>query len=106
MKLLFSTRDLEIGGHPVENFPLLIDDDCMPLQPAQDFLLYTLLESGSARSKLTWEAVGRRLYDYFAFLSANGLSWDQTDAPPNALPLSRYRDWSAAELGLSPSTIH
>ena len=44
MKLLFSTRDLEIGGHPVENFPLLIDDDCMPLQPAQDFLLYTLLE--------------------------------------------------------------
>ena len=106
MKLLFSTRDLEIGGRPVEGFPLLIDDDCMPLQPVQDFLLYALLESGSARSKLTWEAVGRRLYDYFAFLSANGLSWDQTDAPPNAMPLSRYRDWSAAELRLAPSTIN
>ena len=106
MKLLFSTRDLEIGGRPVEGFPLLIDDDCMPLQPVQDFLLYALLESGSAHSKLTWEAVGRRLYDYFAFLSANGLSWDQTDAPPNAMPLSRYRDWSAAELRLAPSTIN
>jgi len=106
MKLLFSTRDLKIGGRPVEGFPLLINDDCMPLQPVQDFLLYALLESGSARSKLTWEAVGRRLYDYFAFLSANGLSWDQTDAPANALPLSRYRDWSAAELRLAPSTIN
>jgi integrase len=106
MKLLFSTRDLEIGGRPVEGFPLLIDDDCMPLQPVQNFLVYALLESGSARSKLTWEAVGRRLYDYFAFLSANELSWDQTDAPANALPLSRYRDWSAAELRLAPSTIN
>lgn len=65
MKLIFSTRDLEIGGLPIEGFPLLIDDECMPLQPAQNFLLHMLLENGSTRSKLTWEAVGRRLYDYF-----------------------------------------
>lgn len=58
MKLLFSTRDLEIGGSSIEGFPLLIDDECMPLQPAQNFLLHALLESGSTRSKLTWEAVG------------------------------------------------
>ena len=102
MKLLFSTRDLEIGGRPIEGFPLLIDDECMPLQPAQNFLLHALLESGSTRSKLTWEAVGRRLYDYFAFLNANGLSWDQTDAPVGASPLIRYRDWSAGELRLAP----
>ncbi len=31
------------------------------------------MESGEARSELTWEAYGRRLYDYFAFLEANGL---------------------------------
>ena len=106
MKLLFSTRDLEIGGRPIEGFPLLIDDECMPLQPAQNFLLHALLESGSTRSKLTWEAVGRRLYDYFAFLNANGLSWDQTDAPVGASPLIRYRDWSAGELRLAPRTIN
>lgn len=106
MKLLFSTRDLEIGGRPIEGFPLLIDDECMPSQPAQNFLLHTLLESGSTRSKLTWEAVGRRLYDYFAFLNANGLAWDQTNAPVGASPLSRYRDWSAGELKLSPRTIN
>jgi integrase len=106
MKLLFSTRDLEIGGRPIEGFPLLIDDDCLPLQPAQNFLLHALLESGSTRSKLTWEAVGRRLYDYFAFLNANGLRWDQTDAPVGASSLSRYRDWSAGELRLAPRTIN
>lgn len=106
MKLLFSTHDLEIGGRPIEGFPLLIDDDCLPLQPAQNFLLYALLESGSTRSKLTWEAVGRRLYDYFAFLNANELRWDQTDAPVGTSSLSRYRDWSAGELQLSPRTIN
>ncbi len=106
MKLLFSTQDLEIGGRTLEGFPLLLDDDCLPLQPAQNFLLHALLDSGSARSKLTWEAVGRRLYDYFAFLNANGLQWDQTDAPVGTLPLSRYRDWAAGELHLSPRTIN
>ena len=106
MKLLFSTRDLEIGGRAIEGFPLLIDDDCMPLQPAQNFLLHALLDSGSTRSKLTWEAVGRRLYDYFAFLNANGLRWDHADGPVGASPLSRYRDWSAGELRLSPRTIN
>lgn len=106
MKLLFSTHDLEIGGRATEGFPLLIDDDCMPLQPAQNFLLHALLDSGSTRSRLTWEAVGRRLYDYFAFLNANGLRWDQTDGPVGTSPLSRYRDWSAGELRLSPRTIN
>lgn len=106
MKLLFSTRDLEIGGSSIEGFPLLIDDECMPLQPAQNFLLHALLESGSTRSKLTWEAVGRRLYDYFAFLNANGLKWDQVDGPVGTSPLSRYRDWSAGELGLASRTIN
>ena len=101
MKLLFSTHDLEIGGRPIEGFPLLIDDDCLPLQPAQNFLLYALLESSSTRSKLTWEAVSRRLYDYFAFLNAKELRWDQTDAPVGTSSLSRYRDWSAGELRLS-----
>ena len=106
MRLLFSTADLEIGGNSIEGFPLLIDDDCAPLQPAQSFLLHALLESASTRNKSTWEAVGRRLYDYFAFLSANELRWDQTDASVGVSPLSRYRDWSAGELQLSATTIN
>ncbi len=106
MRLLFSTSDLVIGGRPIEGFPLLIDDFCAPLQPAQNFLLHTLLDSGSVHSKLTWEAVGRRLYDYFAYLNANGIKWDDIDVPVGASPVSRYRDWSAGELRLSPTTIN
>lgn len=106
MRLLFSTSDLVIGGRAVDGFPLLIDDECAPLQPAQCFLLHALLDSGSVSSKLTWEAVGRRLYDYFAFLSANGLKWDDTDVPVGASAVSRYRDWSAGEMKLSPVTIN
>ncbi len=106
MRLLFSTSDLVIGGRSVEGFPLLIDDECAPLQPAQNFLLHALLDSGSARSKLTWEAVGRRLYDYFAFLNASGLKWNDVNVPVGASALTRYRDWSAGELNLSPKTIN
>lgn len=106
MRLLFSTSELVIGGQSVEGFPLLIDDNCEPLMPAQDFLLHVLLESGITQSKLTWEAVGRRLYDYFAFLNANGLRWDDANGPVGTSPVTRYRDWSAGELGLSPKTIN
>lgn len=106
MRLLFSTPDLEIGGRSIEGFPLLIDDDCAPLQPAQNFPLHVLLDSGSTRNKLTWEAVGRRLYDFFAFLNANGLRWDDTEGPVGTSALSRYRDWSAGELRLSATTIN
>jgi len=106
VRLLFSTADLEIGGNSIEGFPLLINDDCAPLQPAQNFLLHALLEGASTRNKSTWEAMGRRLYDYFAFLNANKLRWDQTDVSMDASHLSRYRDWSAGELQLSATTIN
>lgn len=106
MRLLFSTDDLEIGGRRIPGFPLLIDDECYPLQPAQDFLFHFLLERGTANSPLTWEATGRRLYDYFAFLNANELHWADSQRQVGTSVLSRYRDWSAGELKLSPSTIN
>lgn len=106
MRLLFSTSDLLIGGRSVEGFPLLINDACEPFMPAQDFLLHILLENGLSQKKLTWEATGRRLYDYFAFLNANGLEWDDVAGPVGSSPVARYRDWSAGELGLSSKTIN
>jgi hypothetical protein len=53
-------------------------NDGWPLEPAQSFLWHALVTHGSIESKLTWEAYGRRLYDYFAFLSANDLAWNET----------------------------
>ena len=106
MRLVFATKSLVIEGRVLDGFPLLVGDDGYPLQPVQDFLLHLLLDSGDAQSKLTWEAYGRRLYDFFAFLSTNGLRWNAPRGPVGLSVVSRYRDWSAGDLQLDASTIN
>lgn len=103
---MFATKSLAIEGRALEGFPLLVADNGFPLQPAQDFLLHALLDTSTVRSKLTWDAYGRWLYDFFAFLSANNLEWNAPKGPVGLSVLSRYRDWSAGELKLRASTIN
>ncbi|MDG6381816.1 site-specific integrase [Pseudomonas savastanoi pv. phaseolicola] len=64
------------------------------------------MESGESLSDLTWEAYGRRLFDYFAFLDANGLAWNEESPAHGLSVLSRYRDWSSGELSLDPGTVN
>ena len=101
-----ATADFAVEGRSFAGFPLLIDDDGWPLEPAQSFLWHTLVTHGSIESKLTWEAYGRRLYDYFAFLSANDLVWNEGPKPHGLSVVARYRDWSLGELGLNPNTVN
>lgn len=68
-----ATADLVVEGRSFAGFPLLLDNDGWPFEPAQSFLWHALITHGCVESKLTREAYGRRLYDYFAFLAANGL---------------------------------
>lgn len=95
MRLVFATKDLAMAGRSFEGFPLLIGADGWPVEPAQTFLWHTLVEYGESLSDLTWEAYGRRLYDYFAFLEANGLAWNEESTAHGLSILSRYRDWSS-----------
>lgn len=106
MRLVFATKDLTLVGRSFEGFPLLIGSDGWPAEPAQSFLWHALVESGESLSDLTWEAYGRRLYDYFAFLEANQLAWDQESPAHGLSVLSRYRDWSSGELALDPGTVN
>ncbi|MBG5099461.1 site-specific integrase [Pseudomonas aeruginosa] len=106
MRLVFATKDLALAGRSFEGFPLLIGADGWPVEPAQSFLWHTLIESGEALSPLTWEAYGRRLFDYFAFLEANDLAWNEESQADGLSVLSRYRDWSSGELELDPSTLN
>ncbi|GLE72732.1 integrase [Pseudomonas aeruginosa] len=103
---MFATKDLAVAGRSFEGFPLLVGADGWPVEPAQSFLWHTLVESGEALSALTWEAYGRRLFDYFAFLEANGLAWNEESQADGLSVLSRYRDWSSGELELDPSTLN
>lgn len=82
MRLVFATKDLKLAGRSFEDFPLLIGSDGLPVEPAQSFLWHVLVESGEALSVSTWEAYGRRLFDYFAFLEVNGLSWNEGAVAP------------------------
>ncbi|MFJ7313452.1 tyrosine-type recombinase/integrase [Pseudomonas sp. NPDC098747] len=106
MRLVFATKDLSLAGRSFEGFPLLIGSDGWPVEPVQTFLWYVLVESGEALSLLTWEAYGRRLFDYFAFLEANDLAWDEQCVAPGLSVLARYRDWSSGELSLDSSTVN
>ena len=78
----------------------------VPAQPFHDYLHHYLLGRGKALDVKTWEAYGRRLWDFARFLHANGLEWDQPFESYGTSVVRVYRDWQAADLGLEPSTIN
>ena len=106
MRLIKATAEFVVEGRSFEGFPLLLGKDGWPVEPAHEFLWETLVGAGGADSKLTWEAYGRRLFDFFAFLEANRLSWDQLTAPLGTSVVAKYRDWSLNDCGLSASTVN
>jgi len=101
-----ATADLMVEGRSFAGFPLLLDNDGWPFEPAQSFLWHTLVTNGTIESKLTWEAYGRRLYDFVAFLAANELTWNEVQKPNGLSVVAKYRDWSLGELGLNPNTVN
>nr|ELR5232206.1 site-specific integrase [Providencia rettgeri] len=46
------------------------------------------------------------MYDYYAFLEANNLAWNDETQAHGLSVLSRYRDWSIGELALAPRTVN
>ncbi len=106
MRLVFATDELVRAGRSFKGFPLLLDNDCWPLEPAQTFLWDTLAGTGAVSSKLTWEHYGRWLYDFFAFLTANKLQWNEAAQPTGLGVVARYRDWSLGQLRLKPNTVN
>jgi integrase/recombinase XerD len=106
MRLIFATADFIVEGRSFDGFPILINNEGWALEPAQSFLWQVLVINGAIESKLTWEAYGRRLYDYFAFLEANNLEWNEESKPHGLSVVAKYRDWSLGELGLNPSTVN
>lgn len=106
MRLVFATPDLRVAARSFEGFPLLLGDDGWPLEPAHSFLWEILVENGTADNTLTWDAYGRRLYDFFAYLTANELHWDSPVTATGLSVVARYRDWSKTEIGVAPSTLN
>ncbi len=107
LRLVFSTEELRVHGVRYEGFPIILDEEMEPIEPATSFLLDTCIKNGRARSPNTWARYGQDLYDFFGFVRAStSLDWKR---PPNIGeigPIEAYRDWSASECGSAASTVN
>jgi len=106
MRLAFSTGEFVYAGLPRPGFPLIIDDDMGPAQPFHSYLRSRLLEQGTLLDPKTWEAYGRRLWDFARFLQANELVWNQPFDTEGSSVVRRYRDWQMMDLALRPTTVN
>lgn len=106
MRFVRATEDFVYGGRPRPGFPLLLDGSMECAQPFHDYLLHRLLDSGKALDIKTWEAYGRRLWDFACFLDANCLTWNQPFAAVGQSVVRVYRDWQVQDLKLDPATVN
>lgn len=106
MRLVFTTEHFVYGGRPRPGFPLILGDDMHPAQPFDAYLNYRLLERGKKLDVKTWEAYGRRLWDFARFLHDNALMWDQPFGSHGTSVVRVYRDWQAEDLKLEPNTVN
>lgn len=97
MRQFLTTLDFIYKGRSLPNLPLLIDNDGEPVLVANRFLLYLKLEKGKIHSDKTLLNYSNSLYDYFSFLEAQALKWDEkpqmTDFGDEVSNLSLYQNW-------------
>lgn len=104
MRLLSSTKDLVISGHPYPDFPILLWDSMQSCKEVNEFLRYYLLR-GAIGSPKSWDVTARALYDYFSFLEAHDLRWDDGDRGEQKSLLAAYRDYCLETANLARSTV-
>ena len=94
MRLFIATNRFVIGHTSYPGFPILVDKRGKVVKPVLNFFVYYLIQRGRAQSKHSWKQYGQSLYDFFGYLEANELDWDEE--PVDGLPsvISAYRDWA------------
>jgi integrase/recombinase XerD len=106
LRLVFTTEEYIFAGRSRPGFPVILGDDMAPAQPFHDYLHDYLLGRGKSLDVKTWEAYGRRIWDFASYLHANGLTWNQSFISRGQSVVRTYRDWQAQDLKLEPSTIN
>lgn len=96
MELIWATKDLLIAGRPYNGFPILLWDTMESCVPANDFLRHYLLR-GAIGSTKSWPSTGRALYDFFSFLQAQDIDWDDVDRGKAKSVIASYRDYCLVE---------
>lgn len=104
MNLIWATEDFVLQRRPYPGFPILLDEEMRSVIPANAFLRHYLMR-GAIGSANSWPKTGRAMYDYFSFLEAQGLQWNDVPKGDEHSPVAAYRDYSLDEAKLGPSTV-
>lgn len=93
MRMFFTDDTFIIGSKAYPDIPFLVADSGWPVEPVNNYLEFIATVNGRSRSPRTWSNYGYHLYDYFSFLEANKLMWD--DEHSSVHPLIQWRNWGA-----------
>jgi site-specific recombinase XerD len=104
MRLVHASEDLIIAGMKYPSFPILLWESMESCLPANQFLRHYLLR-GSIGSTKSWEPPARALYDYFSFVEANDLSWNDVHRGEQKTLLAAYRDYCFRVVKLARNTV-
>jgi integrase/recombinase XerD len=104
LELIWATSSFKIAGHSHPGFPIILWDSMASCTPANEFLRASLLR-GEIGSKRSWESTGRALYDFFSFLQAHDLHWQDVDRGEKKDLVTGYRDYCRDTCELATATI-
>lgn len=104
MELLQTTKDFTINGHPYPGFPILLYDSMESCVEVNEFMRYYLLR-GSIGSKRSWASTARAMYDFFSFLVAHDLRWNDVQHGEEHALVAAYRDYCLDTVKLDRSTV-
>jgi len=104
MELIWATSDYKINRQAYPGFPILLYDNMESCVEANEFLRYYLLR-GAIGSKNSWPSVGQTMYDYFSYLNAHELDWQQPRIGEEHGVVAAYRDYCLDTIGLARSTV-
>src|SRR5450830_1718131 len=104
MILLNATNEYVIAGRSMTGFPIILNSDMSSCWEVNEFLRFYLLRA-QIESKGSWEPISRSLYDYFGFLEAHGLSWNDVTRGETKNLLAAYRDYCFGTATLARNTV-
>ena len=97
MRQFLTTEDFRYIGQSLPGIPLLVDDESVPVPVVNSYMIYLVLQKGRAHSPHNWKNNSDSLYDYFSWLEAQGLRWDDeplhTGIGKEVSNLALYQRW-------------
>lgn len=97
MHQYMTTGDFVFKGQSLPDLPFIIYNEGWPVLVTNSYILYLKLERGRVHSPKTLKSSSDSLYDYFSFLEAQGLKWNEppcrTEFGKEASNLALYQRW-------------